>query len=408
MSKYGSEIQIALLSGGWDRPYAFGLTSALVRDGIRVDLIAGDDLKATDFPHASDFLTVFNFREGPSPRASMLAKVVRVVSYYAKLLHYAWTAKPRIFHILWNNGFDTFDRVVLMLYYRLLGKRVVLTAHNVNAGRRDAKDTLWNRLTLRFQYALCHHIFVHTDKMKQELTDGFGIGPDSVTVIPFGINDSVPNTSLSPAQAKARLGLQPGEKTLLFFGNIAPYKGLEYLIEAFRQIAAAKSGYRLIVAGRPKPRLETHWDEVRARIGNNPESQGLLLKIEYVPDEETEIYFKAADVLVLPYTEIFQSGVLFLGYSFGLPALVSDVGSLRDDVLEGDTGFVFAPRDSEALARSIEMYFDSDLFRDLAVRRPAIIAHASAAPSWDTVADATRRAYLELLPVSASSTSSIA
>ena len=66
---------------------------------------------------------------------------------------------------------------------------------------------------------------------------------------------------------------------------------------------------------------------------------------EFIPDEETEIYFKAADVLVLPYRHIYQSGVLFLGYSFGLPVLAADVGSLKDEIVEGKTGFVFRPED---------------------------------------------------------------
>ena len=95
--------------------------------------------------------------------------------YYAKLIRYAATAKPRIFHILWNNKFEFFDRTLLMLYYRLLGKRIVLTLHNVNAGRRDSKDTRLNRLTLRIQYRLADHIFVHTEKMKLELIEEFGV-----------------------------------------------------------------------------------------------------------------------------------------------------------------------------------------------------------------------------------------
>ena len=61
----------------------------------------------------------------------------------------------------------------------------------------------------------------------------------------------------------------------------------------------------------------------------------VIAKIEYVPDEETELYFKAADVLILPYTHVFQSGVLFLGYSFGLPAIAADVGSLKEEIIEG-------------------------------------------------------------------------
>ena len=392
-NRCGPETEVALLTGGWDRPYAFGLTSALLKEGIRVDLIAGDDLTARDFPNAADLLTVFSLREAPLAGASLPAKVIRVVSYYTRLVRYAWAAKPRIFHILWNNGFDTFDRVALMLYYRMLGKRIVLTAHNVNAGRRDAKDSLLNRLTLKFQYTLSDHIFVHTDKMKQELSSSFGIGPNAVTVIPFGINNSVPTTKLTPAEARARLGLALDQKTLLFFGNIAPYKGLEYLIEAFRQVAAKDKSYRLIVAGRPKPRQESYWNEIRSIIGDDPEREGLLLNIEYIPDADTEIYFKVADVLALPYTEVFQSGVLFLGYSFGVPALVADVGSLKDDILEGQNGFVFTPRDAADLARAIETYFASDLFRNLAERRCAIREHAARTHSWDTVAEMTRTVY---------------
>ena len=64
----------------------------------------------------------------------------------------------------------------------------------------------------------------------------------------------------------------------------------------------------------------------------------MILKIEYVPDAETEVYFKAADVLALPYTHIFQSGVLSLGYGFGLPVIAADVGSLKEEIIEGKTG----------------------------------------------------------------------
>src|SRR5581483_3462133 len=101
-------------------------------------------------------------------------------------------AKPGIFHILWNNKFEFFDRTLLMLYYKLLRKKIVLTLHNINKGRRDSRDRRLNRLTLRFQYRLSDHIFVHTEKMKRELIEEFGEREDRVTVIPFGINNAVP------------------------------------------------------------------------------------------------------------------------------------------------------------------------------------------------------------------------
>ena len=94
-----------------------------------------------------------------------------------------------------------------------------------------------------------------------------------------------------------------------------------------------------------------------------------MLRGDYIPDEETELYFKAADVLVLPYRHIYQSGVLFLGYSFGLPVLAADVGPLKDEIVEGKTGFVFRPEDSVGLATTIEQYFASDLFANLTISK---------------------------------------
>jgi hypothetical protein len=68
---------------------------------------------------------------------------------------------------VWNNKFEYVDRTLLMLYYMLLGKRIVLTAHNVNARRRDSEDTRLDRLTLEAQYRSAAHIFVHTEKMER-------------------------------------------------------------------------------------------------------------------------------------------------------------------------------------------------------------------------------------------------
>ncbi len=182
-----------------------------------------------------------------------------------RLIRYAATAKAQIFHILWNNKFETFDRTFLMLYYRFLGKRIVLTVHNVNAGRRDFEDTPLNRLTLRIQYRPADHIFVHTEKMKLELVKEFDVKEDRVTVIPFGINNAVPNTSLTGSQARSHLGIRDGEKSILFFGNIAPYKGLEYLITAFQKVMLRHDDCRLIIAGRPK-NCDKYWMAIRNAI----------------------------------------------------------------------------------------------------------------------------------------------
>jgi D-inositol-3-phosphate glycosyltransferase len=316
--------------------------------------------------------------------------------YYVRLIRYASFARPGIFHILWNNKLQMFDRTVLMLYYKLLGKKIVFTAHNVNAGKRDLNDSPLNRITLRTQYHLADHIFVHTDKMKSELLGDFGVSDRAVTVIPFGINNAVPQTDLSPAQAKQRLGIGRGEKTILFFGNIGPYKGLQFLAEAFQHLSAKNADYRLIIVGRLGRGCEKYLDKVQWTIRREVSEGRVIQKIEFVPDEDTELYFKAADLLVLPYTHVFQSGVLFLGYSFGLPVIATDVGSLRDEIVEGRTGFLCKPCDTDDLTRAIETYFASDLFRTLDGQRQEIRDYAHARHSWDVVSDMTVNVYVEL------------
>jgi D-inositol-3-phosphate glycosyltransferase len=385
-------ISVALLTGGSDRPYVFGLVSELISKGVALDIIGSDELDFPEFRGASD-IRFFNLRGCQRRNDGLAAKVLRLCTYYARLIRYAATAKPRVFHVLWNNKFEHFDRTALMLYYKLLNKKIMLTAHNVNLGKRNLKDTPLNRLTLRIQYRLADRIFVHTEEMQREMAKEFGIRASKVCVIPFGINNQVPNTSLSSTEAKERIGIHGGEKTILFFGKIRPYKGLEYLVTAFLRLAKENKDYRMIVAGKPGKGCEQYWKEIQEQIQGYVLEDRILVRTDYIPDDEVEVFFKAADVLVLPYRNIYQSGVLFLGFNFGLPTLAADVGSLKDDIIEGKTGFVFKPEDPVALAEAIERHFASDLYRELDTRREEIRSFAGARHSWETVGKATVGVY---------------
>jgi glycosyltransferase involved in cell wall biosynthesis len=387
---------VALLTGGSDKPYVFGLATELISKGAEVDLIGSDELNCPEF-HGVPGLNFLNLRGDQRSDASLTRKVLRVSQYYSSLIRYAATAKPKIFHILWNNKFQYLDRTLLMYYYKLLGKRVVLTVHNVNTRRRDCTDSPLNRFTLRVQYRLADHMFVHTEKMKRELIEDYDAQAARITVIPFGINNAVPNTELTPGEAKKRLGLRDDEKAILFFGRITPYKGLEYLVDAFKQILARRADYRLIIAGRPAIESAGYWANVQESIREEMQRGQVLVRADFIPDEETEVYFKAADVLVLPYRDIYQSGVLFLGHSFGLPVLAADVGSLSDEIVEGKTGYVFKSEDSIDLKRAIERYFSSQLYENLNGLRPEIRDNAILEHSWDVVGQVTMRVYTALV-----------
>lgn len=387
---------VTLLTGGIDRPYVFGLSTELASKGAQLGVIGSDSLDFPEF-HTVKGISFLNLQGSQRPDVSSLRKLIRLSIYYIKMISYVARSKAKIVHILWNNKFELFDRTLLMLYFKLLKKKIVLTAHNVNKRKRDSKDSYLNRATLRFQYRIADHIFVHTESARSELIDGFGVRNSRITVIPFGINNAVPITDLSESEARQRLGIGSDKKVLLFFGRITRYKGLDCLIEAFRCLLAKGDDYVLVVAGRPENDYRSSWSAIQEEIRGEAESGRIILRADHIPDEETEVYFKAADVLVLPYRQIYQSGVLFLGYSFGLPIVASDLSSLKDEIIDGKTGFTFKAADPNDLAAVIESYFSNALFTNLNRRRGEIREFAKTRHSWDTVGQRTILVYKNLV-----------
>ena len=390
-----AQIKATLLTGGQDRHFSFGLATTLASKGVSVDVIGSDEVDSPKL-HAPPALNFYNFRGRKEADTALAKKFSSVMLYYARLAHYAATARPKVFHVLWNNKLEYFDRTVLMCYYKILGKRIALTAHNVNIGRRNSSDSYLNRLTLKFQYRLVDHIFVHTEIMKRELLDDFEVPECKVTVLVHPLNVAIADSGLTSREAKERLGIGEGERTVLFYGAIAPYKGLDLLVEGFQRLVANNSNYRLIIAGHPKGGCAQYLHDVQQTITRTIDRTRVIEKIEYVSDDDTQLYFKAADLVVLPYREIYQSGVLFMAYTFGLPVIATDVGSFRETIVEGKTGFVCKPDDTDDLARTIEKYFESELFRNLGRTREQIRDYANARHSWDAVGEVTRNVYESL------------
>jgi glycosyltransferase involved in cell wall biosynthesis len=186
-------------------------------------------------------------------------------------------------------------------------------------------------------------------------------------------------------------------KTLLFFGIISPYKGLDILIAALSLLRRKENDWRLIIAGSVKKGHHEYWADIESIIEQHDLNDTIMRAIEFIPDEKVEQYFKAADVAILPYRHIFQSGVLLLAYNFGLPVIAADVGALRESIVEGETGFVCQPENPEDLARTISAYFGSDVYKKLKVNRKKIIDYANEQYSWRTVGEITQAVYSSLL-----------
>ena len=388
-------MKITLITNGGEPHYQLGLVSGLAQQPLMVHVLGGRSLRPTPEMCRSG-ITFQDLGGELDPKSPIWVKLAQVIRYYLRLAWYAATTDSELFHIQWAYKFVFFDRTLLNLFFKALGKRLVFTAHNVDKEVRDGNPSWKNRVSLRFMYRIVDHVIVHTAKMKHELVARFGVAEAKISVIPHGINVAVPESAITKREARAALQLKDSARVLLLFGLIDRYKGLEYLVEALGRLKGRQGDIQLVVAGRIKE-CQDYWDEIGARIKREGLQNEIVAHLRRIPDESVEIYFKAADALVMPYRSIFQSGVLFLAFRFGLPVLATDVGSLREDVIEGQTGFICRPQDPEDLARTIAAYFESDLYKGLETRRPIIRDHALEKYSWSKIGALTYQVYQSLL-----------
>ena len=228
-----SDIEVALLTGGGDRPYAFGLARALAAAGIRLDVIGGDNLTPEDFLDVQG-VRLLHLRREPSPTAGLFRKAAGILLYYARLIRYAATAKPKLFHLLWNNKFETVDRV-WRLHVVLPGARKTRRAHPAQRQhgrpRRDGHAVQPRNAAVSVS-VVRSHLRAHREDEERGRGAvrrlGRGRDGDSVRHQQRGASDAGDaGGSQKPAGDRAR---REGD---LFFGNIAPYKGLEDPLYAF-------------------------------------------------------------------------------------------------------------------------------------------------------------------------------
>lgn len=261
-------------------------------------------------------------------------------------LHVHWTAP-----VLQRAGSDREARALLASFEQRLetfkgaGGRIAWTVHNVLPHERRYEE---------LEAAVCRSLAERADLIHvlcartPELTEPhYTLPPEKVRVIPHPSYLGIYPAHLSRAQARFELGLGAGDTVLAVVGGIRRYKGIDALLEAFDEVRQGDASLKLIVAGRPIafPGLEA----MRGRLERDP---AIVAKLDRIPDEDLQLYLGAADVVVLPYADILNSGVLMLGLSFGRPVIAPDRGCVAD-LVSDEIGFRFDPASPRALADAI-------------------------------------------------------
>jgi glycosyltransferase involved in cell wall biosynthesis len=148
--------------------------------------------------------------------------------------------------------------------------------------------------------------------------------------------------------AREKLGIKSSH-VVLFFGLIRKYKGLDKLIQSMKHVTAQVDNVFLLAVGEAYEDISYYEDIIKQE---GIEGQSKLLN-QFVENENIEPYFKAADVVVLPYNSASQSGILMMAYGFKKPVVVNNVGGLPELVTEGDTGYVTPSNTPEDIAKGV-------------------------------------------------------
>ncbi|MBL8046619.1 MAG: glycosyltransferase family 4 protein [Anaerolineales bacterium] len=228
---------------------------------------------------------------------------------------------------------------------RPLGIRVVYTVHNLIAHRQ--LNGFYARLeahALGWLFQRAEAIHVHSQETARTVYSLFG-RTHNVYVVPHGNYIGwYPNT-LSRAAARQQLGLPEEAFVFLFFGQIAPYKGLEDLLAAFAKLNDDAAW--LVIAGKV---VQADYGAKIAALAQHPR---VVYRPGFVPDTAVQTYFNAADVEVLPYQQITTSGSILLAYSFGCPVVAPARGALSE-LVTPVTGILYSPGRPNALLNALK------------------------------------------------------
>jgi glycosyltransferase involved in cell wall biosynthesis len=250
----------------------------------------------------------------------------------------------------------------------------VLTAHDVLAREPSARQ----RAAQRRLYRRMDAVIVHSEHGRRRLVEELGLAPALVHTIPHGAFEHLASAPAGPVPAELD---DTGAPVVLCFGLIRPYKGLDVLLEAWNPVTDAQ----LWIVGRPRYDIAP----LRARAGAN-----VRWVTRYVDDGELAACFRRADVVVLPYREIEQSGVLATALAFASPLVLSDVGGFAEVAAAGAARLVPAG-DPPALRVALTGLLSDPAERDrLATAARAL---ASGEWSWQRVAERTKALYASLL-----------
>lgn len=248
--------------------------------------------------------------------------VAKLLSERYDILHLHWPEDEFIRRNELHAISLTFGLLALVLISRLKGTKIVWTAHNLRSHNNlhpRSEDFFWQIFVKQLDGFIS---LSHT--AAKEIRERYPILHDcSSTVTPHGHYRNIYPNKTSREESRQRLGINLNSRVVAFVGKIRPYKNIPHLIRTFQEWS--DSSVVLLIAGKPdSPEAEQRIRDIASR------DTRVKLSLDLIPDEQLQYYLNAADLVVLPYSKILNSGTALLSLSFNCPVLVPILGSLQE------------------------------------------------------------------------------
>lgn len=222
---------------------------------------------------------------------------------------------------------------------------LVITIHDAQQHLGDHESGYTPQGIMDFGFRRADRVIVHGRSLVEIVVEKFGFEPSHIHVLPH----------IAIGNTQTPLPISDDGQAILFFGRIWQYKGLEYLVRAMPQVNAEFPAARCIIAGRGEDlELYRQWMD---------DPDVFEIHNDWISDELRSQLFASCSMVVLPYIEASQSGVIPIAYAFEKPVIATLVGGLPDMIEHGQTGLLVPPRDVVRLAEAI-----CQLLRDRAAR----------------------------------------
>jgi glycosyltransferase involved in cell wall biosynthesis len=332
--KSKDRLRLALVSFNFGE-YCVRLANAL-SGNADVLLVLPEQIAGHYAAKLNDAVRLFSFAGGrirqPLPQFRAIRGILRAIRDFS----------PDVVHY---QGVHLWFDLTLPLLHRY---PLVFTVHDFRPHPGDQPLQQTPFFIEMFARRRADQIIVHTRHTQELMVRELNCDGENISIIPhIQIGEEFGSSAV------------PEEKhLLLFFGRIWQYKGLEYLIRAEPLISARVPDVRILIAGRG----ENFSPYTRMMV--NPDR--FVVDNEFIPEERTAEYFGRASVVVLPYIEASQSGVIPMAYSAGKPVVATAVGGLPEMVEHGRTGYLVGPRDEAQLADAVaRLLLDAPLRRQM-------------------------------------------